>query len=36
MPVDFYDERKSADQRGALRLNITPQPKAERARERVS
>ncbi len=36
MSVDFYGERKSAGQRAALRLNITPQPKAERAREPVT
>jgi len=36
MSIDSYGERKSAGQVVALRLNITPQPKAERAREPVT
>jgi hypothetical protein len=36
MSIDFYGERKSAGQRASLRLNIMPQPKAERAREPVT
>lgn len=36
MSNEFYDERQNAGQRADLRLNITPQPKAERAREPVT
>lgn len=36
MSIDFDGERQNAGQRAALRLNITPQPKAERAREPVT
>lgn len=36
MSIEFYDERKRAGQRADLRLNITPQPKAEKAREPVT
>jgi hypothetical protein len=36
MSIHFNGERKSAGQSAALRLNITPQPKAERAREPVT
>lgn len=36
MSIDFDGERQNAGQGAALRLNITPQPKAERAREPVT
>lgn len=36
MSIDSYDQRKSAGHGAALRLNIVPQPKAERAREPVT
>lgn len=36
MSIDNYDRRKSAGQRADLRLNITPQPKAELARQPVT
>lgn len=36
MSIDFDGKRQNAGQGAALRLNITPQPKAERAREPVT
>ncbi|WP_081733816.1 TnsA endonuclease N-terminal domain-containing protein [Methylomonas sp. 11b] len=36
MSINSYGGRNSAGQGAALRLNITPQPKAERAREPVT
>jgi hypothetical protein len=36
MSIHFNGERKSAGQGVSLRLNIAPQPKAERAREPVT
>ncbi|MDD5581460.1 MAG: Tn7 transposase TnsA N-terminal domain-containing protein [Methylobacter sp.] len=36
MSIDNYGQRKNAGYRAALRLNIVPQPKAERAREPVT
>lgn len=36
MSIDFYGEHENAGQDASLRLIITPQPKAERAREPVT
>jgi len=36
MSIEFYDGRKNASQGAALRLNIVPQPKANRARKPVT